>query len=43
MPDAQLKLPHTWHVVIAANPTTTNQSDFTNYFTPADLVTGDAQ
>jgi hypothetical protein len=39
VPDSQSKIPHTWHIVIAANPTAVNQSDFTL----ADLVTGDAQ
>jgi hypothetical protein len=41
--DAQSKLSHNCHVVIAANPTTVNQSDVINCFTPVDLVNGDAQ
>jgi hypothetical protein len=43
VPDAQSKLPPTWHVVIAANPTVVNQSDSINYFISADLVTSDEQ
>jgi hypothetical protein len=29
VPDAQSKIPYTWYVVIAANLTAVNQSDFT--------------